>query len=171
MVIRLTFDTNCILRDKKDKNKSYYKQIKKSEELEKKGLVEIYKTDVQDTEIGDFPPRLEKSQKFEEQMGIGVFDHSRFDHCVFAGEEEVKTFNELKENQKPTKKSNDIKDIMILHTHKKHKNDFLITHNIRDFVFDKDKTSIINPDKLDCKKLDACNSEDKLRKYLESVKE
>ena len=170
MVIRLTFDTNCILRDK-DSKKPYFNQIRTLERLAEKGLIKIFKTDVQDTEIGDFPPRLQKSQEFKEQKGIGVFDHSRFDHCVFAPDEESCEFKRLIQSQKTTKKTNDIKDIMTLHTHKKHNNDFLITNNTRDFVFDKENTVIVNPEKLDSNKLDECSTEQELHKYLECVKE
>jgi hypothetical protein len=170
MVIKLTFDTNCILRDEQDK-RDYYEQIKLLEELSKKGIAEINKTDVQDTEIGQFPPRLEKSKEFKEKAGIIIFGHSRFDHCVFASESEGQEFDKLRENQKTTKKENDIKDTMILHTHKKYDMDFLITNNTKDFVFDKDKTNIVNPVKIPIEKLKGISSEEELKQLLLQVKE
>ncbi len=169
MTIKLTFDTNCILRDGQDK-RIYYEQIKELEELSKKEFVEITKTDVQDTEIGNFESRLSKSSEFKENLGGFVLGHSRLGHGVFASEKESKEFEDLKNNKKIIKK-NDIKDIMILQTHKKYGNDYLITNNVKDFIFDKENTKIINPNNLSVYKLKNISSEEELKKYLENMKE
>jgi len=152
MGIKLTFYTNCILRNELDKNKSYYFQIKKLEYFESINFVKIYKTDVQDTEIWDFRSRLEKSSKFKELKVINIWDNSRWSHSLFYTKEDAEIFN-------------DLKDIMTLHTHKKYNNDYLITENIRDFIFDKDNTNIINPNKLNLNILEKIISEEELKIY------
>ena len=142
MVISITFDTNCILRDGIDSNVPYYNQIKIVEKLEHKGLVKIYKTDVQDTEIAKCndpknPPismgeRLAKSSQFEEQLGVGVYGYSRYSHTGYGSRDNVE-LESLKTKQTRSSKSENIADIMVLHTHKKHGNDYLLTNTQRIF--------------------------------------
>ncbi|MDD3083926.1 MAG: hypothetical protein PHP82_02810 [Candidatus ainarchaeum sp.] len=177
-MIKITFDTNCILRDEKDKNK-YYNQIKILEQLEKKGLIEIHRADATDTEIDGFNSRLKKSSEFKEDLGIGVYDNSRYDHCVYAGPSDEDEFNDLKQrsgfnnlkNISEKKKKNKLKDLMILHTHKKMGHNYLISNNIKDFIFDLLNINLINPEKLDSNKIDTINTENELINYFDERKE
>lgn len=123
----ITIDTNCInVRKALD-------SLNKLEEWHSLGLIEIVKTDVMDTELrGD--ARLEKSSKLNEDLGVGVWDHSRWGHAVWGGEdvhyrlEEIKKvifpdFNKLTEKRR----KNATRDAMHLATHLMHNRDFFVT--------------------------------------------
>jgi hypothetical protein len=174
VVIKLTLDTNCIVIIGRDVKKEYYRQILALEELAKKGLVQIFKTDVQDTEIGRHrdqanPPqrmleRLEKSATVEEQIGIGVWGYSRWGHFVWAGPEDSEELDRLR------KTVPDMGDAMVIMTHRKHGNDYLVTDNVKHF-----RTTggikVVDPKKLSTKKLEYISSEEQLDVYLNKLVE
>ena|SRR5438477_5480917 len=50
------------------------------------GKIEIVRTDVMDTELGDRNKQLRlKSEKYPEDLGVMVWGHSRWGHAVWAG--------------------------------------------------------------------------------------
>ncbi|MDP3041709.1 MAG: hypothetical protein Q8N62_03115 [Candidatus Omnitrophota bacterium] len=112
MVLRITIDTNLI------NARQQLPDMNTLEEMHKKGLIEIVKTDAMDTEmLNGYKKGLEKSQQYREIQGYGVFGHSRYDHAVYGSEDDGgltqsvvmalflgKSCSELSDN--------DIKDVM-----------------------------------------------------------
>lgn len=172
MVVKLTFDTNCILIDGKDAKKKYYHQVLALEKLANRGLLQIFKTDVQDTEIGKCndkanpPPkmieRLEKSAAFEEQIGIAVVGYSRVGHCRLAGPSDSEEYGRLR------KIIPDVGDVMTIMTHRMHGNEFIITENSRHFK-KISNIQVVDPRRIDPLLLETLDSEDKLRSYLSEI--
>lgn len=136
----ITIDTNCI------NTKQGMEHMNKMEKWHDQKLVEIMKTDVMDTEFSDAPSKFRrKSQKYKEDIGVGVFDHSRWGHAVFGGEgvnyplEEMKKllFPKFETLGKKAKKRA-IRDAMHLATHYMHKRDFFVTED-KNFIEKRDK--------------------------------
>lgn len=148
-MVTITLDSNCI--NAKGKH-AYMNKIK---EAETKGKVKIFKTDTMDTEFlkgKKYEIGLKKSAKYEEDIGILVFGHSRWGHAKFVDKNEVKKFDLIKDILFPNKKlsENDLRDCMHLYTHIIYKRDFFITGD-RDILDNTDKikkefnTAVLSP--------------------------
>jgi hypothetical protein len=61
-----------------------------------------------------------------------------------------------------------VRDVMTLHTHKNYGNDFLVTNNVKDFLFDT-TVQIIDPVILDADYLKQIQDESQLKNYLEFI--
>ncbi len=123
--LTLTFDT-CCMQLKPDEN------LSRLEKFHEEGIIEIRKTDVLDTEkkFGGTPIKsitekeLKKTSGFEEDIGFGVFDSSRFDHAVFSSKKDAKRLEDLKrlifpdlDKMNEKNKIRSIRDCMHLNTH------------------------------------------------------
>lgn len=73
--LTVTLDTNSII----DLEKSDDADLQQLYKWYKEGKIEIRKTDVVDTELGE--NTLDKSQEFDEDQGTAVVDHSRIGHA------------------------------------------------------------------------------------------
>lgn len=124
--ITVTIDTNCIRVRNSDQN------VKRLFELEEENKIEIIKTDVLDTELSD--KGREHSKDIPEDLGMGICDNSRIEHCVIGGDEDdvihknimLILFPETK-GEEPN--NNKIRDVMHLTTHKKHNRDIFVTND------------------------------------------
>jgi hypothetical protein len=117
--------------------------LNKLEEWHLKGLIEIVRTDVMDTEFLKASPRrresfMNKSSRYREDMGVGTYDHSRWDHAVFGGsydrnyprDEMLRILFPGFENiSDEDEESRAIRDAMHLATHHMHKRDFFVTND------------------------------------------
>jgi len=178
MTIKITFDTNCILNDEKYGKKPYYNQIKALENFEIRGFVKIFKTNVQDTEIYPDAPqqkssdtllrRLKQSEKFEELQGIAVVGYTRLNHGKVSSDNDADEFCLLNKDQKQNKNKTDVSDLMTLHTLKNYGNEFLVTNNVKDFLFDT-TVQIIDPVILDADYLNQIQDQSQLKSYLEFI--
>ena len=128
--IIITIDSNCINVN------GNYKDMNKIEELEKKGIVEIHRTDTMVAEFlyggskKGYTKGLKKSKNYPEDIGVAVWDHSRYGHSKWGSKKDSKLFNEIKEILFPnTKELTDkqIKDSMHLRTHLHYGRDYFIT--------------------------------------------
>lgn len=131
----ITLDTNCI------NTKQRKEAINKLEEWRKHGLVEIVKTDVMDTELmsggSTFRQKaLRKSESYREDMGVGVWDHSRWDHCRFGEESADYPLKEIRDLLFPQYNKLDdygkkraLRDSMHLATHKMYNRDVFVTED------------------------------------------
>ncbi|OGC24979.1 hypothetical protein A2247_03320 [candidate division WOR-1 bacterium RIFOXYA2_FULL_41_14] len=94
------------------------------------GIVEMFKTDVMDTEFECIDTFRNKSKKYREDVGIGVWGHSRWDHCLWGSENDGNEMDEIRGLLFPGQKKlsdRQIRDAMHLHTHIKYKRDYFIT--------------------------------------------
>ena len=129
MVLRITIDTNLINARQK------LPEMNTLEEMHKKGLVEIVKTDAMDTEmLNGYKKGLEKSQQYREIQGYGVFGHSRYDHAIYSGEDDGGLTQSVVMALFPGKacselSDNDIKDVMHIQAHITNKCDYFITED------------------------------------------
>lgn len=131
----ITIDTNCI------NTKQGKETINQIEKWHDKGLVEIVKTDVMDTEfVGAHPKFKKKSQKYHEDLGVGVWGHSRWDHFLWGGENMNYPLEKIRDllfprfqNLKGDAKKRAIRDAMHLATHYMCKRDFFVTED-KNFV-------------------------------------
>lgn len=125
--ISVTIDTNCI---NAKKNSSYLNKI---ELANKKGYIKIYKTSVMDTEFikGEgYLEGLEKSKNYHEDIGPGVWGHSRWGHFTWGSKENGNQLDEIKNILfHRINKLNDkqLRDCLHLRTHFKYKRDYFIT--------------------------------------------
>lgn len=83
-------DTNCLNENQDDL------ALNELESLNTSGLISIERADVMDTEMmeGKFTKGLKKSAQFIESYGPAVFDHSRWDHSVFATDQDALNFTQ-----------------------------------------------------------------------------
>jgi len=139
----ITLDTCCI------NTKQGIEAINRLEKWNKQKLVEIVKTDVMDTEFinarASFKTKaLKKSQNYQEDIGVGVWNHSRWNHSRFDGDsidyplDDIRNllfphFDKLSDDEKRRA----IRDSMHLATHKMHNRDFFVTED-KDFLDKKD---------------------------------
>ena len=101
------------------------------------GKIEIVRTDVMDTELGDRNKQLRlKSEKYPEDLGVMVWGHSRWGHAVWAGPEIDYPFEEIRDTVFPDfsqmrKESQDraTRDAMHLATHRMYKRLFFVTRD------------------------------------------
>jgi hypothetical protein len=147
----LTIDTNSINTRQADEN------LNLLEEWHKKGMVEIVKTDVMDTEFMKASQRrrdlfTKKSSQYQEDMGEAYYGDSRYGHALYGPLknyplETVKqilfpNFNKLTEEGKERAR----RDAMHLATHYMYKRDFFITtdnHFLKNRDALKSKLSIV----------------------------
>lgn len=121
--------------------------MNKMEKWHDEGLIEIVKTDVMDTELmrarsQKFKKRaLAKSRRYREDLGVGVWDHSRYGHSLWGGKEMNYPLKEIRdllfpqfENLHEDEKRRALRDSMHLATHRMRKRDFFVTEekNFRD---------------------------------------
>jgi hypothetical protein len=101
------------------------------------GKIEIVKTDVVDTELGEGNESLRlKSEKYPEDLGVMVWGHSRWGHGVWGGTEVDYPFEEIRDTLFPdfgqmNKQSQDgaTRDAMHLATHRMYKRQFFVTRD------------------------------------------
>ncbi len=138
----ITFDTSCIYSSENEKAPLAIRELEK---MHAEGLVEIVKTDVVDTELGEGNEQLKlKSQKYSEDQGVGVWDHSRWDHALWGGPEMDYPFEEIRDTLFPgfdqmSEESQDraTRDAMHLATHRMYKRQFFVTRDERHIVNNK----------------------------------
>jgi len=131
----ITIDTNCI------NTKQGMETMNKIERWHDEGLVEIVKTDVMDTEFIRASQKFrEKSRKYRENLGVGVWGHSRWGHFLWGGKKRNYPFKEIRrllfprfERLGEDEKKKAIRDAMHLATHIMHDNDFFVTED-KDFL-------------------------------------
>lgn len=84
-------DTNCLNENQDDPN------LNELEKLESENKLSIERADVMDTEMleGKFEKGLTKSSKYLEAFGPAVFDHSRWNHSVFASDQDAINFTQI----------------------------------------------------------------------------
>jgi len=155
----ITLDTNCI------NTKQGMIAVNKLERWHKEGLVEIVKTDVMDTELGDnvasFRQKaLKKSQEYHEDIGDGVWGHSRWGHFCWRDESTGNLINEIKNLLFPEydKLSDDAKrralrDSMHLAAHKTYNRDVFVTEdkhflNKRDILRERFGIMVLSPEQI-----------------------
>ena len=110
------------------------------EEWHQRGMIQIVKTDVMDTELPETTRKYRnKSQTYHEDLGEAIIDHSRVDHTVI-GDEDNHTHGEMRDLLFPEFKSmgeeaqnRAIRDTMHLVTHYKHERDIFVTED-KDFI-------------------------------------
>jgi hypothetical protein len=134
----ITFDTSCIYSSGEEAPRA----IRELEKMHAEGKIEIVKTDVMDTELGEGNERLRlKSEKFPEDMGLGVYGYSRYGHARYPGPETDYPFEKIRDTLFPdlgqmNKKSKDraIRDAMHLATHRMYKRQFFVTRDERHII-------------------------------------
>jgi type I restriction-modification system DNA methylase subunit len=128
--LTITIDTNAINAKQENENLNLLEQYCQ------RGLVEIFKTDVLDTELltdktnyGE--KRRHKASRLPEDIGVCVLDHSRLDHTRLAGEEDAKLQDEiikvLFQKTRHHLTTRQLRDAMHLHTHVMHQRDIFVT--------------------------------------------
>src|SRR3990172_7979873 len=128
--LTITIDTNCI------NAKPSLEAMTRLEHLHSEGHIEIIKTDVLDTELLAYKgPKGERARKksagLAEDAGIVVWDHSRWGHARWAGDEDVIFHEGLAQKifGLPWKglNKNQIRDVMMVATHIRNGRDYLVT--------------------------------------------
>ena len=114
------------------------------DEAYKRGLIKIYKTDTMDTEFikeKGYPQGLKKSEKYEEDMGIGVWGNSRWGHSKWGDLTDTVKINNIKSILFPKEKAlNDrqLRDCLHLRTHIEYKRDYFITSDEKHILNNKE---------------------------------
>lgn len=120
----ITIDTNVInARQKLD-------AMNKLEALAQQEKVAIYKTDVLDTEMkGSYTPGLLKSKRYPEDVGTGVYGHSRYGHAKYGKNPHLDQVLTLLfgKKQRSEYSKQEIRDAMNISTHKKYGRDYFVT--------------------------------------------
>jgi len=131
--LTVTIDTNYI------NTKQGMEAMNKIEKWHNEGLVEIVKTDVMDTEFmrAHEPQRfVKKSQKYHEDLGVGVWGHSRWGHSLWGGKKMNYPHKEIRNllfpqfhslNEDDRRKAT--RDAMHLAAHYMYKRDFFVTED------------------------------------------
>jgi len=128
--LTITIDTNAINAKQRDE------KLNLLEQYSQRGLVEIFKTDVLDTELltdktNYAEKRRDKASMLPEDIGICVLNHSRLGHTRLAGDEDVKLQDEiikvLFQKTRHQLTTQQLRDAMHLHTHLMHQRDFFVT--------------------------------------------
>jgi len=130
----IAFDTSCIYPDEDEKAP---RAIRELEKMRAEGKIEIFKTDVVDTELGEENgPLRQKSEKYPEDLGVGVYGHSRYGHALYGGPEMDFPFEEIRDtvfrdfgqmNRESQRRA--IRDAMHLATHRMYKRNFFATRD------------------------------------------
>ncbi len=158
MIITVTVDTNCINLKKHPSLDIIYNLYYNSK-------IKIYKTDTLDTELIFSNPkksdikenRLNKSNSLKEDLGIGFWGQSRWNHCKWGNKKEsfVEEFKNILfrdyERMSEKKRRNAFRDCMHLSTHLINKRDYFITldkhfRSNNKILKDKYNLKIIHPD-------------------------
>ena len=133
----VTIDTNSINTRQSDTS------LNKLEEWHLKGIIEIVRTDVMDTEFLKRSPEgreafVNKSSRYREDVGVGIYEHSRRRHAVYGEphdpnyplDEMLRTlFPQFENLTDADERSRAIRDAMHLATHYMHKRDFFVTND------------------------------------------
>ena len=133
----VTIDTNSINTRQRDAN------LNNLEEWHLKGIIEIVKTDVMDTEFLKACPEpqeafMNKSSRYQEDVGVGAYGHSRRHHAVYGEASDPDyprdemlrmLFPRFEYLTNEDEKSRAIRDAMHLATHHMHKRDFFVTND------------------------------------------
>ena len=133
----ITIDTNSINTRQRDAN------LNNLEEWHLKGLIEMVKTDVMDTEFLKASPEpreafMDKSSRYREDVGVGAYGHSRRHHAVYGEANDPNyprdemlrmVFPRFEYLTNEDEKSRAIRDAMHLATHHMHKRDFFVTND------------------------------------------
>lgn len=133
----VTIDTNSINTRQRDAD------LNNLEEWHLKGLIQMVKTDVMDTEFLKAPPEpreafMNKSSRYQEDVGVGAYGHSRQHHAVYGEANDPNyprdemlrmLFPRFEYLTDEDEKSRAIRDAMHLATHHMHKRDFFVTND------------------------------------------
>jgi hypothetical protein len=131
--LTVTIDSNCI------NTRMRLAAMNELERLHSLGVVQLVKTDVMDTEFGNWEGERgqaarAKSQEFEEDIGVMVVGHSRIGFAMLAGESDVELYDSVANSVfgKRLKElsQNQIRDSMLIATHIKNGRDILVTQDI-----------------------------------------
>lgn len=127
---RIVIDANCI------NARNSLPAMTELENLHNKGIVRIEKIDVLDTEF-QFPKTfrlgLKKSSNYNENIGLGVWDNSRWDHCFWASDDDEEKLTKLLsalwgEKKRSEYSKNEIRDVMHILTAIRSGADFFVTN-------------------------------------------
>ena len=153
-MITITLDTNLINAKKRDHILNQIEQLKND------GKIKIFKTDVMDTEMqdGGYKRGLDKSTQLSEDIGTGVWNHSRWDHTKFGNDNDKLLLNQLLEylfgkKERAEYIKQEIRDAMHLKTHLNYKRDYFMTRD-NDFLSkrvllkEKFNVNIITPEEI-----------------------
>jgi hypothetical protein len=146
MSMVVTIDTSSINTRQSDTN------LNKLEEWHLKGIIEIVRTDVMDPEflrrsLGRQEAFMNKSSRYREDMGVGIYNHSRPDHAVYGEPHDPDypldemlriLFPRFENLTDEDEKSRAIRDAMHLATHYMHRRDFFVTLDTRHFIAHRD---------------------------------
>ena len=133
----VTIDTNSINTRQRDAN------LNNLEEWHLKGLIEMVKTDVMDTEFLEASPEpregfMNKSSRYREDVGVGAYGHSRAHHAVYGDANDPNyprdkmlriLFPRFENLTNEDEKRRAIRDAMHLATHYMHGRDFFVTND------------------------------------------
>jgi hypothetical protein len=133
----VTIDTNSINARQRDAD------LNNLEEWHLKGIIEIVKTDVMDTEFLKASPEprepfMNKSSRYREDVGVGAYGHSRRHHAVYGEANDLNyprdemlrmLFPRFEYLTNADEKSRAIRDAIHLATHHMHKRDFFVTND------------------------------------------
>ena len=142
----VTIDTNSINARQRDAD------LNNLEEWHLKGIIEIVKTDVMDTEFLKASPEpreafMNKSSRYREDVGVGAYGHSRRHHAVYGEANDLNyprdemlrmLFPRFEYLTNEDEKSRAIRDAMHLATHYMHRRDFFVTLDTRHFIAHRD---------------------------------
>jgi len=136
----VTFDTSCIYSNEDEKAP---RAIRELERIHAEGRIQIVKTDVLDTELGEGNEQLKlKSEEYSEDFGVMVADLSRADHAVAGGSEIDYLLEQIRDTvfrnlSQMSKKSQAraIRDAMHLATHRMYKRHFFVTRDQRHIIY------------------------------------
>lgn len=121
----ITFDTNCII------NLEHNQYLDQLFQWSKSGQIDIFKTDVVDTELKK-EESIRKSKQIIEDMGVGRIGFMRVDHAKVGVDDDNSYFQELMlvvfpETKGENPNKNKVFDIMNLVTHKLYQRDIFLT--------------------------------------------
>ncbi len=128
--VTITIDTNCI------NVRSSLPAVSRLERLHSEGRLELVKTDVLDTELSDWHGRWgqrarKKSARIHEDIGVLVWDHSRWDHARLGSDEDPALYDQIARavfgHRLTRLDARQVRDVMMVATHLKHGRDILVT--------------------------------------------
>ena len=143
----VTIDTNSINVRQAEEN------LNALDELDAKGMIEIVKTDVMDTEFLKAAPNqrdvfLTKSSQYHEDIGEGHYNDSRYGHARYGPLENYPfetmrqilfpNFEALTEDEKERAR----RDAMHLATHYMHRRDFFVTNDKKHFIANRESLKV-----------------------------
>lgn len=125
MTITLTFDTNCIILAEHNAD------VDQLFEWKNTGLIDIFKTDVVDSELKK-QESINKSKQIAEDLGVGRVGFTRVGHGIVGNDDDDSFFRELMlvvfpETKGEPPNANKVFDIMNLVTHRLYNRDVFVT--------------------------------------------